>query len=174
MYMWVDFRDNEKNQLSQILSLCLQWQKSIAEILVTFFSFWRSCWKCYSLFVVFLQSFVPFLKMISVHFFMFFIHLVKLYLLLIVFQGGGGQHAAGGGDGVGDGKSKSCQDFAGQWESTDRGIYSALRTCSFIHQPWLYKQRFMFLIFMFKISKLEVLILRQNWYQARGLNLTRW
>ena len=95
---------------------------------------------------------------------MFFIYLVELYFLLIVFQEGGGQHAAGGGDGVGDGKAeaRACQDFAGQWESTDRGKYSALRICSFIHQSWLYKQRFMFLIFMFKISKLEVLILRQN------------
>ena len=79
---------------------------------------------------MFFKSFVPFLKLISVHFFIFFIHLVQLYLLLIVVQGGGGQHAAGGGDGVGGGQAgaRACQDFAGHWESADRGIYSALST----------------------------------------------
>ena len=48
---------------------------------------------------------------------MFFIYLVELYFLLIVFQGGGGQHAAGGGDGFcgGQAGAKACQAFAGQW-----------------------------------------------------------
>lgn len=125
--------------------------------------FWRSCLQFHQ------SSFCVPLRLCSrsrIAFFAFL--LVKLCLLLILFQGGDGRHVAGGGDGVGGGHAaaRACQGIVGYW-----GTYSALSTCSFIIQLRLYKQIFIFLI-LFKIFKLR--FLKQNCTTAKGLNLTRW